>query len=122
MFAATVVVVAGQGRGRGQTGHGHGGGHGRRLDPMDETVGVVVAEKVAFATIEHVADVVTMVMAGVAAAATMASTGAGCGHGQGPGRHDTAFGREHAGRLGSVAFLTTHSISTHQALSLLLSF
>ena len=45
---------------------------------MDENVVVVVAEEVAFATIEHVADAATMVMAeGVADAATMASTGAG---------------------------------------------
>ena len=101
LFAAAVVVVAGQGRGRGRTGHGHGGGHGRRRDPVDETVVVVVAEEVAFATIE--ADAATMVMAeGVADAATMASTEAGRDHGGGPGRHDAALGREHTGRLGSV--------------------
>ena len=49
---------------------------------MDETVVVVVAEKVALATIEHMADAATMFMAeGVADAAAMASTGAGRGHG-----------------------------------------
>ena len=43
---------------------------------------VVVAEKVALATIEHMADAATMVMAeGVTDAATMASTGAGRDHG-----------------------------------------
>ena len=66
---------------------------------------VVVAEEVAFATIEHVADAATMVMAeGVADAATMASTGAGRGHDRGPGRHDAALGREHTGKLGSIIF------------------
>ena len=96
--AAVAVVVAGQGRGRGQTVHGHGGGHDRRRNPVDETVVVVVAEEVALATIEHVADASTMVIAeGVADAATMTPTGAGRGHGQGPCRHDTTLGREHTG-------------------------
>ena len=82
MFAAAVVVVAGQGRGRGRTGHGHDGGHGRRRDPVDETVVVVMTEEVAFATIEHVANAATMVIAeGVTNAATLASTRAGRGHG-----------------------------------------
>ena len=96
---------------RGQTVLGHGGGHVRRRDPVGKIVVVVMAKEVALATIGHVADTATMVMAeGVADAATVAPTGAGRGHGQRPGRHGTALGREHAGYLGSVAFLTTHSI------------
>ena len=93
LFAVAVVaaiVAAGQDCGRSQTGHSHDGGHDQRRVPVDETVIVVVA-KVALATIDHVADAATMVMAeGVTDAATMASTGAGRGHGRGPGRHDAA--------------------------------